>query len=359
MIKIPVLLSTDDNYIPLVDVCLISLFENKKDETYYDVYIFVPSTASFELQSRILELKDKYSNIDITFVDMKNEFAFLQKINHAYISLPTYYRLTASEYLSNYDKCIYIDCDTVVCTDLAELYNTDLNNSIICASLGTGAIYLSQEEKDNAAKWYGIPDFDHYINAGVLVMNLKKIREDNMVQIWRESSKKLHQDVDQGVLNETCYGKIAHLPFRYNARLMDLDRNSKILIDAFGENEINEAFNNPAILHFSSAKKPWLGEYNGGGADIFWKYARKSSFYEQIVCWKNTKLIADLRMEIEANNLNLYHLINFRQLKYKYYFYRFIKKALLFIKFSKLNKKVEKLHSEYEKVKAIKKNLYR
>ena len=354
MLKIPIVLSTDDNYIPLVDVCLISLFENKNSDTYYDVFIFMPSNSSSSRQEKLLELKSRYDNVNINIIDMKDEFSYLQgKIKHKYVSLPTYYKLLPSKYLQ-YDKCIYLDCDTIICNDLTELYNIDLSENLISASPGIDALYLSEEQKSNAARAYQIPDFNHYFNSGIMSMNLIKIKQDNILNIWYEEAKKLYEDNEQGILNATCYGKFVRLPLKYNARLMSIDKNDPILINAFGQKEIDEAFSSPAILHFSSANKPWLGEYNGG-ADIFWKYARKSNFYEQIICWKNTKQIDDLKKEIKANNTVIYSLINFSQLKYKYYFYRFLQKALLFIKISKLNKKVEQLRAKYKEIKAIKK----
>ena len=76
-----------------------------------------------------------------------------------------------SEILANYDKIIYLDGDILVQKDLTELYNIDIDGYYVAAVDDTGKIY---HKKDVYAK------YPNYFNSGVMLLNLKKCREDNI-----------------------------------------------------------------------------------------------------------------------------------------------------------------------------------
>ena len=75
----------------------------------------------------------------------------------------------------NYDKCIYIDADTVIPGDISRLYNEDLGNNYLGCIVDKSTI-----DNEILASYFeevvGIPR-DKYINSGVLLMNSKKLRE--------------------------------------------------------------------------------------------------------------------------------------------------------------------------------------
>ena len=68
---------------------------------------------------------------------------------------------------------------------------------------------------------------NQYIDIGVLLMNLKQIRMDNMTQKFIELSKNNYDYKEQDVLNVACFGKILTLPPKYN--LMTKSFKQKIL----------------------------------------------------------------------------------------------------------------------------------
>ena len=96
-----------------------------------------------------------------------------------------------------------------------------------------------------------------YVNAGMLVMNLKQIRKDNMTLKFLELSKKNYTSQDQDVLNVACYGKIITLPPKFNAMIYRLKENSSLLRDLYKEEDIIEANNSPYIIHYAGKEKPW------------------------------------------------------------------------------------------------------
>ena len=152
-----------------------------------------------------------------------------------------------------FDKCIYLDVDLCVCKDLSELFNIDLQNNYIAGVISPN-YYFSKEKE---CKRLNISNMKQYVNAGMLVMNLKQIREDNITKTFIELSKRNYNSQDQDVLNVACFGKILTLPPKYNAQVMKLQENNPLLRSIYKEEDIIEAKNKPTIIHYSNKNKPW------------------------------------------------------------------------------------------------------
>lgn len=136
MTTIPIILAADNNYAPYMSVLMISILKNAKSNPFIDFYLLVPD--SFDNKYKKLIQKDCkfYTNKQINFINMKNAFSNTkQMISH--ITKQTYYRLIAAEILPEaYDKCIYLDIDTIVNCDISELYNIDLKDNYIAGVKG-------------------------------------------------------------------------------------------------------------------------------------------------------------------------------------------------------------------------------
>lgn len=109
------------------------------------------------------------------------------------------------------DKIIYLDVDTFVRKPLDELWELDMTNYYIAGVQDFGWYNFG---------WCNEPTLRGikcYINAGVLVMNLKKMREDNLMNKFFLFLTSLNLSFpDQHVLNLTCNDKIYYLDTRYN-----------------------------------------------------------------------------------------------------------------------------------------------
>ena len=271
---IPVILSSDDNYAPYMYVTMYSALENAMPDTFYDFYLLVPSAFSKRNTDLIMELKEKY-NCDIHFIDMKNAFADLT-MHIPHVTSPTYYRLLAGDLLpKEYDKCIYLDVDVCVCRDLASLYNIDMGSNYI-AGVVAAAYYLNQESH---CKRLGLPSMEQYVNAGVLLMNLKQIRQDGMTARFVELSKNDYSSQDQDVINVACYGRILTLPVKYNVMtkykaLFDAGHEQRAALEEiYGAEHIGEGVRSPVIVHYADKIKPW-NDVSMKMMGYWWKYAQ-------------------------------------------------------------------------------------
>lgn len=171
------------------------------------------------------------------FIDMSNLFdkEIPSKINvDGRFTKYALYRLLLPEVLHFVDRLLYIDTDAIVAGDITELYNTFLEDNIIAGvtDIGIGP-YLH---------YSGLTPKDNYINAGVTLMDMKKIRELNLQKWWIEQiNSKWYPCHDQDLFNMSCRGKIKLLPLKWN---VSLSTGLDIPVDDI------------RIMHYAGAK-PW------------------------------------------------------------------------------------------------------
>lgn len=274
MRHIPIVMSTDNNYVPLV-VALTSLVENAGKDTFYDIYILTDSAFTQESIYAVENSLSAYkSKCSLSFRNVGNIFDNVF-INLQHTTSPTYFRLLIPDLL-NEDKCIYLDTDTIVMTDLQELFDTSLD---YCYIAGVWHPLIKREEK--ICRDAKIPSHDQYINAGVLLMNISSLRKDGMVKRFLELIPQNMPVQDQDIINHACYGKIALIPFKYNVMTKLADKCIEDYKGYYAESELREAWNSPCIIHYADVNKPWNSK-NCIFIDYWWKFCKKSSIYECI-----------------------------------------------------------------------------
>ncbi len=263
--EIPIFFSTDDNYIPYLDVALSSLVENASRDYKYRIIVLNTGLAPENIA------KVKRNERDGVIIDFLDISRGLEKIknrlkNVYHFSIVTYYRLFIASLFPQYKKIIYLDCDLVVLGDISEMYNIDMGDNIIAAA-PEEFVRNTTEFRFYAEKALGV-DPDGYVNAGVLLMNLEEFRkceiEKKFIKMITEYDFDL-LDPDQAVLNYLCDGKIYVLPNGWNKEPMATACEGK-----------------KNIVHYALYKKPWQYD-NVFDGEYFWNYAKKSPFYDIIL----------------------------------------------------------------------------
>ena len=262
--EIPIFFSTDDHYIPCLDVALKSLIANASTAFEYRIIVLNTGLSEENVSKVMQNQKDGFT---IEFMDISKELdAIKSSLKDVYhFSIVTYYRLFIASLFPQYDKVLYLDCDLVVLGDISELYNVDLGDNI----LGAGPeqyVRNTKEFRAYAEVALGV-DPDGYVNAGVLLMNLREFRkcqiEEQFIRLITEYDFDL-LDPDQAYLNYLCLGKIHVLPNGWNKEPMPLPCEGK-----------------KNIVHYALYKKPWQYDDVIDG-EYFWHYAKMSPFYEEI-----------------------------------------------------------------------------
>ena len=252
-VVIPVVYATDKAYMKHVLVSMVSALQYARSNTYYAFYVLIPENSGINA-SEYDERLSRFDNYSMSFIPVGNEFNDVQ-MHISHITTPTFFRLRMPGLLKEYDTCIYLDGDTIVCEDLQSLYTIDLQDNYI-AGVPAFAYYKNEDEQK---KRLGL-DKDmtfQYINAGVLLINLKKMREDNIEDQFMRLLDNNYTSQDQDILNVACYGRIQLLPYKYNV----MTKYSKYELDSFPLSvvpyDIINGTVNPVIIHYADRIKPW------------------------------------------------------------------------------------------------------
>lgn len=262
--EIPIFFSTDDNYIPYLYVAISSLIKNASTDFNYRI-IVLNTGVCLENEEKIKQ--NEKCGFKIEFIDISDSLESIKaRFKNVYhFSVVTYYRLFIASLFPEYDKVIYLDCDLVVLGDVSELYNVDLHDNILAAA-PEEFVRNTPEFRLYAERALGVNP-DTYVNAGVLVMNLKEYRkeciEDKFVELITKYDFDL-LDPDQAYLNYLCADKILVLPNGWNKEPMPIECEGK-----------------KNIVHYALYKKPWQYDDVVDG-EYFWSYAKSSPFYEKI-----------------------------------------------------------------------------
>ena len=277
--KIYIAYSTNEKCANLANVSMTSVIENNKNQNIE--FIILHS----DLKSSIIEKFEYYNkfenvNVNITKVD---ESLFKNFPISKWVTVQTWFRIAIPNLFPDIEKVLYLDCDTIVNNSLSELWNTDLNDNYIAAVKEIACMkdHLKRlKMKSNA-----------YFNAGVLLINCKKFREDNIFQKIENiiHSKKYHLTFsDQDVLNLIADEKKIILPMKYD--YMEVWWHNGYF-EYYGEDEklYLEARENPTIVHLSGIKPNKKGCKNSQ-RENWWKYAKISNIHEDVLTEYNNSV---------------------------------------------------------------------
>lgn len=269
---IPIVFSTDHNFVMQAGVCVLSLLMNASDE-YYDIYILIAKDVTEEDRQKLMQTVEPYC-AKLNFICMDNTFANAYEIRN--ISTAAYYRLLIPWLLPQYDKVIYADVDMIFQIGLKNVFNTNIEDNYVAGVAMPGALVSSGFRK-NAEK-LGL-NIDEYINSGFLVINCKRQREVRLKEKYLRYSKNKYFYQDQDIINIVCKKHIFLLPQNYNVGSvifkLYLNR-KKSLLDYYSQEELKIIFTKN-IIHYAGINKPWNSycfQY-----DIWWYYYRCSIFY--------------------------------------------------------------------------------
>ena len=289
-----IVLASDDNYVPLLTISIVSILENNcNDFDEINVFILNDGISKYNIE-KIRNILNKY-NCNVDFIKTKNiehlnsKIVSLERDNIA--SFTTYSRLFIGSLIpDNIDKIIYLDCDILVINSLKHLWNEDISE-YYCAGVLDCCNTTIQ-------KMLGISEEDNYINAGMLYINLKKWREDNIeekfIKFIMDNQNRYYQH-DQGIINNTFKDNIKIISPKYNLQsyfqFMSYKVSKKfsgIDNDYYSKEIIDEARNNPVCLHFYAADffRPWQNEKHPY-AKLYKKYAQLANF-ESVIDYSST-----------------------------------------------------------------------
>ncbi len=271
MKKIPVVLISDEAFVMPTSVAMTSVIKNRDENVFIDFYIVMPYiTAQVKNQIKSVERAgDCAVNVVRASLD---KYDGIKQMAH--IPLACLLKFELAELIPEYDKVLYIDGDVIVRQDLWELYSIDIGNNYAAGVKDFAGIYNGKND----------------INAGILLFNTRRIREEKLLPVFVETRKKLgdKNSMDQTTFNMIFKDNVEYLEVKYNCIPEKIDNAKK---DGLGIDVINnfygltyssydELYNDAVIIHYASGRKPWKYTYVKEAKE-WYQYYKESPFFDK------------------------------------------------------------------------------
>ena len=263
---IPIFYAVDDGYMPFLAVSIHSLIENSSKNYYYAIKVLYTNICE-ENKKRILKYEKE--NVKIEFVDLNYYIEEIKDklFTRDYYTKTTYFRLFIPNIYPQYNKVIYLDSDTVLLGDVAELYHQEMGSNLV-AVVPDDIIQNEEIFQEYVEKVVGVADYRKYFNAGVLVMNLDEMRKSKFQEkfLYLLETVKFAVVQEQDYLNRLCKGRTKILESGWNRMPV---QNNKTKVEKLN------------LIHYNLNYKPW--HYDGIlYEEYFWQYAEKTEYYKEI-----------------------------------------------------------------------------
>jgi lipopolysaccharide biosynthesis glycosyltransferase len=269
--NIQIVVASDNHYAILIAALLKSIDINHKTGEHIDFHI-IDDGISTKTKNKLSTIADP-DRITLKWIKSKDTVPanITIPIDNSAFPLTAYMRIFSPYVIDqDVDKLIYLDVDTIVQDDISKLWNTSLGDHT------AGAVQDPGKTVDCA--WAGIPNYKElglsadtkYFNSGVLMINPKKWREQNVATQVIDALGKYREHVrmaDQYGINVVMANKWLELDPKWNWF-------------AFKDND------EPHIVHFLDIK-PIFKTYNSQEV-----YREEFFRYLNMTPWKGFKPIS-------------------------------------------------------------------
>lgn len=300
--NIAVFFNGSDDSAPYLSTSMQSVIKNATADYNYDI-IILHNDISGERKNILKNMICGYTNFSLRFFHMGSyEKKYNLQARRGFLlyndnddKSPLFYSLFAPLIFKYYDRVIYLNNNLIINTDIAELHAIPFENKSALA----------------------VPDFiapnQSYFNAGMMVFNLKKMRDMDyhslFLKLCGNITLKQH---DQDILNHVLEEDVLLIDTLWNYQVYP--ESSAV--------QLNDQFK---IIHYcDSDNNPWKNQ-TAMRSELWWSYACKTPFHEYFI-----KMLEKREKKLK-NQLNLFLTSAFEimSLKASFYRYRLLSKITL------------------------------
>ncbi len=255
-----VVYASNDGYARHLGASLYSLLDKNRDFAEIAVYVLTLGLSA-ENRGKLQEIAEYFSRklVFLNLDDLRKRIGY--EVDTGGFDISIMLRLFMGDMLpESVERVLYLDCDTVVLQSLKHLWKENLEGKIAGAVMEP-TIYQAVKESID------LGDEDPYYNSGVLLVDLKQWREQEiqkkLLEFWKNKGGKLFAS-DQDVINGTLKGQIHTLMPRYNFftnyryfSYRELVHQGKTY-KAVTPRELQIAKQHPFIIHYMGDERPWI-----------------------------------------------------------------------------------------------------
>ena len=168
MYRIPIFLSSDNNYAPFVATTIASICDNTK--SFCDFYI-LDGGIEEENKEKICQLKTLFNNFSIEFIQIDLEKEFKGFKDNMHFTKSMYSRFLIPILKPEIKKALYSDVDIIALGDIKEMYLENLEGYAI------GAVWEAHNEKSVNAKkrkLYELSSLHRFFSSGNIIIDCSK-----------------------------------------------------------------------------------------------------------------------------------------------------------------------------------------
>lgn len=259
----------DGNYVKYCTVMLTSLLENNKDSEIV-VHVIADSLNEDDRLVLASTVEGKYGQQLQFHFPAKELLADCKVDDDGYISIATYYRIFLGSILGDdVTKVIYLDCDLVVNGAIKNFWATDISDvSVGCVE------DMWSGRPESYARLHFSPEH-LYFNAGVLLLNLEKMRADGFEKRAIDYLR-LHVSelvlYDQDLLNALLHDDKKFVAHRWNVQDGFLRRRRVERMPADSLVKLESELQHPVIIHYTGSKKPWHYKSQHPWKGLYFRY---------------------------------------------------------------------------------------
>ncbi len=286
---INICMASDAGYEGCLYVAILTIIRNSSTPYKYNFYIL---DGGIKYKENFYDLQNK--QISITFVDMTNQFISTYESRH--LTKAAYYRLAIFLLFRDFNRVLYLDADSYILSDIAELFFTDLNGKKIGASLDSlvwqescrnmpvvhdGFTGTNLEYKKTVLN-FSEKKISKYFSSGVILFDIQSI---NCIERQTDLDLLLTKDFfthDQDILNILFNEEDTHIIsrawnyFNIHNQIQECDF---VLTEEIEKNYYYYADIEPKLISF--IPKPWSSE--NGTCDFsneYWDTLRETPYYD-------------------------------------------------------------------------------
>lgn len=285
-------MACSNSYKAIMGVLLESIVENASRQKHYDIVILeygIPDKEKINIRKHY-----ERDNVSVRFFSVEEKLNKFELYVRDYLSVMTYARLLIPQIFANFKRVLYLDCDMVCTTDVAELFYRDMQGMSLLAV--TDAILNmeawtnpnSEDTRRYLEDIIGITEEGAYVNGGAIVFDITAMnQEENDLLEVAESCK--WRWADQDVLNHVYANRILHGEIAWNTIVVANYRQRRRYLErsnlcTFYEKALNE----PKIVHYAGEMLPCYRKRVPLEA-FFWKYAKNSLYFDELEKRKRKK----------------------------------------------------------------------
>lgn len=289
---IPIVHCFDNNFVIPAAVSFYSMLERANRSYFYCLYV-LHDDITIDNQVKLREIVDSFPDCSVEFINTKGLFEeFIRKwrrINKVHgFTKEALYGIVLPDFFPQYDKVILTDVDVVFLRDISEEFEKfDIEKGGVDEFnyyAGEGRYletYLTDFNNDIMPECTRRKKYQ--ILCGYIFVNLKRIRQDSMVEkmmTYATENIKSLDTLDETIINECCFPNLKILPadtLVSSAMFMDTYIKGK----TYDEVKLVLAMrDSPLQIHFSTKLlKPW-NNLLSPKTELWFEYLKKTSFYE-------------------------------------------------------------------------------